>query len=190
MNRVGDAYFAEIYAREPDPWGFASRWYETRKYALTVAALPRQRYARAFEPGCSIGVLTERLAERCDALVATDLIAAVVDRARERVRRFRHVDVRIGAIPDDWPEGRFDLVVLSEVAYYLTATGFAQLLGKLDASLVPGGHVVAVHWTGPTDYPQTASRVHDCLDNHASWSRHATYAEPSFVLSVYERSKP
>jgi hypothetical protein len=46
------AYFDEIYRSDPDPWKFESSWYEERKYALTVAALPERRYRSAFEPGC------------------------------------------------------------------------------------------------------------------------------------------
>jgi hypothetical protein len=41
-------YFAERYAASPDPYGLADRWYEARKYALTVTMLPRQRYGAAF----------------------------------------------------------------------------------------------------------------------------------------------
>ena len=57
------AYFDDMYAESPDPWGFRTRWYEERKFALTMAALPRRRYRRVFEPGCSVGMLTRLLAE-------------------------------------------------------------------------------------------------------------------------------
>jgi hypothetical protein len=45
MKRLPDAYFAQIYTADADPWGFATRWYEQRKYALTLAALPRTQSA-------------------------------------------------------------------------------------------------------------------------------------------------
>ena len=63
--RLPDHYFTDMYAEASDPWGLAERWYEQRKYAITVAMLPQPRYRHAFEPGCSVGVLTERLAGRC-----------------------------------------------------------------------------------------------------------------------------
>jgi trans-aconitate methyltransferase len=187
MNHLPVEYFERIYAAGPDPWGFESRWYEARKYALTLAALPRRRYARAFEPGCSIGVLTEQLAARCDALIACELVPDIAARARARLAALRHVEVRELAIPERWPEGRFDLVVLSEVAYYLTAEGVAHLLARLDASLAPAGHVVAVHWTGATDHPLAGEDLHARLDAHAGWSRCAHYRDAAFVLAVYER---
>jgi protein-L-isoaspartate O-methyltransferase len=187
MSRLPDSYFERVYESGLDPWGFETRWYESRKYALTLAALPRPRYRRAFEPGCAIGVLTAQLAARCDALVAAEPMSAVAARARTRVAELPHVDVRELAIPDGWPEGRFDLVVLSEVVYYLDDGGVTELLARLDASLLPGGHLVAVHWTGATDYPLTGHAAHARLDAHASWHKLASYTEPEFLLATYER---
>lgn len=132
MNHLPLDYFARKYAESSDPWGFESRWYEARKYALTVAALPRPRYARGFEPGCSIGVLTRQLAARCDALIACELVPDVAARAATRLRDLPHVDVRVLAVPEQWPEGQLDLIVLSEIAYYLTAPGVTQLFARID----------------------------------------------------------
>jgi SAM-dependent methyltransferase len=186
MKRLPVEYFEAIYARDADPWGFESRWYETRKYGLTLTALPRERYARGFEPGCAMGVLTEQLAKRCDALVAAEAVATVAERARQRVRAWPGVEVRELAIPDAWPEGTFDLIVLSEVLYYLRPEAMTDLLARIDASLAPGGHVVAVHWTGETDYPQTGEAVHARLEGHG-WDSLARYSERSFALAVFER---
>ena len=63
---VPATYFDEVYERSADPWRLATEWYEKRKYLMTVASLPRERYRRGFEPACSVGVLTEMLAERCE----------------------------------------------------------------------------------------------------------------------------
>ena len=81
------------------PWGFADRWYEQRKYALTVASLPRPRYRRAFEIGCSVGVLTALLGERCGELLAVDVAAAAVASRPSAARRTSagHVEHARGA---------------------------------------------------------------------------------------------
>lgn len=187
MKRLPTAYFDKVYESEIDPWGFETRWYEARKYALTLAALPRERYRRAFEPGCANGVLTERLAPRCDALVATEAVAVVARRARARLLGQPHVAVLELAIPDAWPEGAFDLVVLSEVAYYLTEEGLTELLARCDACLSADGHVIAVHWTGETDYPLTGDAVHARFDAHRHWTRLVQHREAEFVMAVYAR---
>ena len=108
------AYFTRMYEGSDDPWGFRSRWYERRKRDLTLAALPEEQYGSAFEPGCSVGMLTRALAPRCAYLDALDTVPAAVDRARREVAGFDHVRVEQGRVPLDWPEGTFDLVVLSE----------------------------------------------------------------------------
>lgn len=81
-------YFDSMYGADADPWGFDSRFYERRKYALTLAALPRERYVRAVEPGCSNGAFTELLAPRCDELIAFDFVEDAVERRLATVDRF------------------------------------------------------------------------------------------------------
>jgi len=189
VNRLGPDYFERMYGEDPDPWGFDTRWYERRKYDLTLAALPRTRYRSAFEPGCSNGALTERLAARCERLLATDLLDQVAERARARLAELPSVEVRSVAIPDDWPPGPFDLVVLSEVAYYLTPEGLDETLDRVAATLEPGGHLVAVHWRGETDYPQRGDEVHQTIDARPELVRLSRYQEDDFVLDVHERGR-
>lgn len=148
-------YFDALYARDPDPWRFETSDYERGKYDATLAALPRARYARALEIGCSIGVLTADLAPRCEALVALDAAEAPLRRARERLAGQPHVAFALASVPAAWPEDAapFDLILLSEVVYYLGPPDVERLAARVGASLAPGGDVLLVHWTGETDYP-------------------------------------
>src|ERR1700739_2653337 len=85
LSRLPDDYFGQMYSRSADPWELGTRWYEQRKYAITLALLPRQHYRHAFEPGCSIGVLTALLTERCSQVTASDVAAAALESARRRL---------------------------------------------------------------------------------------------------------
>ncbi|WP_018658108.1 class I SAM-dependent methyltransferase [Actinomadura flavalba] len=175
-------YFAAMYAASPDPWGFTDRWYERRKYDITLATLPRARYAAAFEPGCSVGVLTARLAERCDDLLACDGSAAAVAQARRRAPGAR---VERRTLPDEWPDGAFDLIVLSELLYYFDDADLARVLDRATAALRPDGTVVAVHWRHPvSDYPQTGDAVHAALAERPLHLA-AAHVEPDFRCEVY-----
>ncbi|WP_342152116.1 class I SAM-dependent methyltransferase [Methylorubrum sp. SB2] len=146
-------YFVDLYASNPDPWRFTSSEYERGKYAATLQALPQARYARALEVGCSIGVFTRELGARCADLVALDIAPSAIEAARARCADRPQIDFVVGAVPEVWPEGHFDLIVLSEVLYFLDRDDLARLVAKVGRSLMPGGDCVLVHWTGETDYP-------------------------------------
>ncbi len=161
-------YFTQMYQGDADPWRFATSPYEREKYAATLASLPRARYASGLEIGCSIGVLTAELAGRCDALVALDPAPIALEAARARNRDRPHVTFALGAVPADTPAGSFDLVVLSEVAYYLGATDLSRLVDQLRGSLRPGGDVVLVHWLGETDYPLSGDQAAALFCEHAA----------------------
>src|ERR1700731_2102633 len=114
MTSTSRHYFEEMYRKCDDPWNFSMSEYEKRKYEVTLASLPRDRYANAFEPGCSVGILSELLAQRCERLLCTDIVESVVERAEERLGECENVLVQRLAIPEEWPTDLFDLIVLSE----------------------------------------------------------------------------
>jgi SAM-dependent methyltransferase len=182
-------YFTERYAASPDPYGLADRWYEARKYALTVALLPRQRYGAAFEPGCSIGVLTAKLAPRCEALLACDAIDSAVASAQARTANLPSVRVERRAIPGEWPPGEFSLIVFSEILYYFGDADLDQVLRLGTGALRPDGQLLAVHWRRPApDHPRTGDEVHQVLAGHSALTLLAGYRDPDFIAEMYARS--
>lgn len=187
MSSTNRAYFQSMYASDPDPWNFATSSYEQRKYALTMASLPREHFRNVFEPGCSIGVLTELLAPRCERLLATDIIPCALERAGIRLRKFENVFVERRAIPEEWPKQQFDLVVLSEIAYYFDATALRRIVALVVESTDLGSHVIGVHWRGATDYPLTGDGAHALIDENEGLSRVAHHIEDAFVLDLWVR---
>lgn len=155
-------YFEEVYAANADPWGFETSPYEAAKYAATLAALPRPRYASAFEIGCSRGVLSERLAPRCCCLLAVDVVESALEVARARCRHLPQARFERMIVPAEFPTERFDLVLVSEVGYYWSGADLAAARDKILAALDPGGHLLLVHWTPFVhDYPLTGDEVHE-----------------------------
>ena len=174
-RRVGSipaAYFDTLYAADPDPWRFATSDYEKGKYAATLAALPAGRFAAGLEVGCSIGVLTRQLARRCDHLTAVDGADTALRQARERCPG---VTFLRGMIPGDWPAGQFDLIVFSEMLYYLDAADIAATAACAMRALNPGGSILLVHYLGETDYPTTG-------DDAAAGFIEATALNPALQL--------
>lgn len=183
-------YFRAMYDGSPDPWGFDDRWYERRKFAITMASLPRPRYRRALEPGCSNGALTEQLAQRCDEVIAFDFVDDVVSRCRARTASHSGVEVVCESFPDFWPSGQGDLVVWSEVAYYLNGEQAEHALAGLERWLEVGGHLVAVHYTGATNYPRNGADIVPWLDGADFLQRCCHHVDDGFELGVWERRQP
>ncbi|TCK42274.1 nodulation protein S (NodS) [Paraburkholderia sp. BL8N3] len=178
-------YFDGLYAQSDDPWLLRERWYERRKRALTLAMLPDERYVRAFEPGCANGELTAALAPRCGALLAADLSEEAVALARRRVAHLSHVHVERRAVPDDWPDGRFDLIVISELAYYLDPAQVSRLIERVTATLAPGGTLLACHWRRPIEgWSYTGDTIHAELMDKLAIPLLSHYQDDDVVIHV------
>ena len=187
MVTLPTSYFDQMYATADDPWGFASRWYEQRKYALTLASLPDQQYFSGFEPACSIGVLTGLLAARCGRLLSCDASELAVAQARQRLADLPHVAVEQRELPAQWPAGSYDLVVLSELLYYFDDSDLETVISLATQAISPGGTLLAVHWRHVVaDYPQTGEFVHEALRTKSAGLTHlAHHVEDDFLLDVY-----
>ncbi|WP_066742342.1 class I SAM-dependent methyltransferase [Cupriavidus sp. D384] len=174
---------------QDDPWGFASLWYEARKRDLLMAALPEPHYAHALEAGCATGLLTERLAARCDALLAVDLAPRAIERTRARVARLAHVEARVARLPDAWPAGRFDLIVLSELGYYFDRAAWLQTVAYAAEALAPAGTIVACHWLRPfPERRQSTRHLHAAIARQHGLHRHVRHLEPDFLLDAWSRN--
>lgn len=180
--------FDRLFLGSDDPWHFRSSRYEQRKREMTVAALPHRRYASAYEPGCANGELSAALAERCDALLATDGSARAAGLAAARLAALPHVQVRQAWLPAEWPRQRFDLIVLSELGYFFDAPGLQALTRLALASLPPGGTLLACHWRHPIEHGSLdGDEVHATLKRHAGLQPTGAWLEADFRIDVLRR---
>jgi predicted TPR repeat methyltransferase len=163
-NPSSQAFFEAKYREAADPWDFASSSYEIARYKATILALTDRRYVRAFEPGCSIGVLTGQLANICDRVEAMDISQTAVQHAQDRCRAHSNVTIRQGALPEAMPGGHFDLIVFSEIGYYFDPPQLKGIAARLVQRLKRGGVFLAVHWLGRSaDHRLTGDQVHRLL---------------------------
>ena len=157
-------YFEQMYAADPDPWDFETSEYEAKKYADTIAALPKDCYRSAFEIGGSIGVLTEKLSDRCDQLLSIDVSERAQARAKERCKHLPQVEFAVMQVPHQYPDRRFDLTLVSEVGYYWGEADLKLAQQQIAQHLEPQGHLLLVHWTPYVeDYPLTGDEVHEAF---------------------------
>lgn len=160
---VEDDALDQVHRDRPDPWQVESA-YERRKRALTLASLPRERYRSALEVGCSVGALAVDLADRCDRVLAIDDSEAAIDLARRRTAGIAHLEVHRARVPEQWPEGRHDLVSISEVGYFLSPRQLDEVVGLALSTLTDDGHLVLCHWRHqPVGWPLAGPAVHDAF---------------------------
>ena len=157
MPEFDRAYFQDLYAANRDPWRYETSAYEKHKYDATLDVLPRATYRQGLELGCSIGVLTERLSRICEQLTAVDTSSRALDEARRRCPSEVHF-VQAHLPDGDW-SGCYDLVVASEVLYFLELPAIAVLGARLSRLMSSGAHLLLVHWTGSTNYPLSADQA-------------------------------
>jgi SAM-dependent methyltransferase len=176
-------FFESLYLRSPDPWNFASSCYEQGRYEAMIEAIGHRRYERAFEPACSIGVLTQSLARFCDHLDAVDISPTAVARCRERCRNLSNVTIRHGALPESIPDGKLNLIVFSEIGYYFDESALDRLTARLADKLWSGSSLLAVHWLGVSaDHVLSGDRVHEIIRSNPQFAIERERRFPSFRL--------
>lgn len=183
------AGFEARYRADPDPWSYQSSRYEHDKYAATLAACGPGPFSSALELGSSIGAFSRQLAPRCERLTTIDGAPTAVAAARSRLADCAHVDAIIGTIPEDVPRRSYDLVVGSEILYYLSSEVLEATLAMLAQVLAPGGRLVAVHWrpAGP-ERPFTAAEVHTELRAQPWLAPRDRSVTDDYLLDALERT--
>lgn len=144
-------HFARLYRSRQDPWDYQRSAYEAAKYAATLEALTRHHYGRALEAGCSIGVQSALLAPRCEQLLAVDFIERAVEQAAARLAAHPGAEARRAMLPEEWPQGSYDLIMLSELLYYLTGPEIDAMARCVARDAAFGAECVLVHFQGETD---------------------------------------
>lgn len=173
------AFFEAKYKEKADPWNFTTDAYELQRYDAIVSAISHQQYRRAFEPGCSIGVLTERLADYCDAVYAIDFSPSASKQAKDRCAHLPNVEVRCASILEAPHMEDFDLLMLCEIGYYFSAEEWQRISSGLIESLPCGATVLGAHWLGESqDHRISGDEVHAIL-----------FRQPGLQLEYAERSE-
>jgi cyclopropane fatty-acyl-phospholipid synthase-like methyltransferase len=180
--------FEARYRADPDPWGYLASEYERAKYAATLAACGPGPFTCALELGGSIGVFSAMLAPRCERLVTVDVSPTAVARARSLLAEHTTAEAIVGSIPAAVPAVAFDLVVASEILYYLSDDELAGTLSLLEQCMVAGARLVAVHWRPPgPERPRDAEQAHAALASEPWLTRIERSGTGDYLLEVFRR---
>ena len=142
---IDAAGFEAKFQANIDPWNYASSPFEAFKRSVLLRACGFGPYGRVLELACAIGETTRVLAPRCLRLTAVDASGTALAEARRRTSALSNVTLKLALLPRDTPEGPFDLIVASEILYYLRRNDLRDLVIRLESSLAPGGRLVVLH---------------------------------------------
>ncbi|XZN99659.1 MAG: class I SAM-dependent DNA methyltransferase [Microcoleus sp.] len=177
--------FDETFRENPDPWGYTTNFNEISKFRATIRALPKVQFKNAFEIACAIGVLTEKLAPKCDRLLSVDYSELGLVEARKRCSHLPQVRFEQMQIPQQFPTENFDLILFSEVGFFLTMEDLLETKQKIIDHLLPGGYLLMVHYRGTAgDYfILDGETVHNTfVENSASSLKHLGDPRKKFLM--------
>ncbi|WP_130804012.1 SAM-dependent methyltransferase [Acinetobacter ihumii] len=181
-------YFNQLYEKNDDPWSYVDRWYEYRKRAICLSLLLHDQYHKGLELGCANGVFSQQLAERCQHLVCVDANERAVYLAQQRLSTADHVKVLQKQLPDDFPEDAYDLIVISEIGYYLTQKELLQLIDLSTKNLTENGTVLLCHWRYPIDgFELNGENVHALFRQKMHLSHYLSLSDRDFLIDIWTR---
>lgn len=171
-DAITGGHFDAMFDKDADPWGYDDTPYERDRFRRTIAALSDRRYTAALELGCANGALTEQLAPHCDRLLATDISESALAAAQRRVGTLANVTLERHTLPTDVPSGSFDLIVASDMLYYLGLEGVVALIEMLVAQAAPTCRMLIASYLGDTETRLTGEMSSETAIAHlAGWRR-------------------
>jgi len=178
--------FEARYAGGRDPWSFAVDPYELGRYRSILASLTRSAYGTVYEPGCSIGVLTQHLAGIAQQVIATDFAPSAIAQAEVRCAGRANIEFICADVQTFIPARPPELIVFSEIGYYFGADTLAALVRQLAHVMPQGGEFVAAHWLGTSgDHVLHGARVHDTVREALNWPAARRECHPEFRLDSW-----
>ncbi|NHN87142.1 class I SAM-dependent DNA methyltransferase [Acetobacter conturbans] len=188
--------FETLFQTTADPWNFEDSPYEHQKRARLLACMPPHPIRFAVELGCAIGVTTQALSPLCTRLLAVDASPTALTMAGRRCADLPNITFVEAFLPEHYPTSTAtgcDLMIISELLYFLAPHDIRCLAHKAMQSLPPNGTILLVNWTGPTDTPCTGEQAanlfsQNCRENH--WKVDHTEQSASYRIDRLIRVLP
>lgn len=167
MKPIDSAGFEAMFRVDVDPWNYAASPFEAFKRGILLRSCGTGCRGRVLELACANGETTKALMRRSLRLLAVDGAPSAIAEAQRRIGRHDRVALRTALLPGEMPRGPFDLIVVSELLYYLKPNALRLLLPKLAAATAPGGRIVLLHHLKSfTDVSQPPPLVHAAAAAH------------------------
>ena len=191
MPSIDVAGFERKFQENKDPWNYRHSTFERHKRSVLLEACGLSKRGRGLELGCANGEATPELARRCLRFVAVDGSATALAEAKRRLMRDLKVKFVRADLPEQMPRGPFDLIIVSELAYYLVPHALTKLKTYLLRALDRHGRIVVLnhlkHFDDAAQHGAVAHRrLCGLLQRELRRVAHASY--PRFAIASFERN--
>jgi SAM-dependent methyltransferase len=191
MKPIDPAGFEQKFRANIDPWNYTTSPFERHKRGALLRACGCRTFGRGLELACAIGVTSRCLAQRCLRLLAVDSSLTALAEAKRRTRDSERITFRQAVLPNETPRGPFDLIIASEIAYYIRQRALYQLLCELEMALAPSGRIVFLnHIRQFDDAAQLPALAHKRLCMKLENTMHIVFHERHSRFDVVAFQKP
>jgi SAM-dependent methyltransferase len=186
--------FESAYRESDDPWASASPFYRYQglKYEKLVSLLPGTRFGNALDLGCGLGLLSQKLSSRVDSVLGIDISHVAIEHARRRAAAFDNLAFEAGDILNlrSSLDGKFDLVVVVDVLYYLFPLNedvLHSIVQRIAGLLTPGGTcLLANHFFFSADPDSRASRkIHRAFEDCPRFAVTSEHRKAFFLATLF-----
>jgi SAM-dependent methyltransferase len=191
MKPISPAGFEQKFLANIDPWNYTTSPFERYKRDVLLLACGCRTFGRGLELACAIGVTSRCLAQRCLRLLAVDSSLTALAEAKMRTRDGERITFRHAVLPNETPRGPFDLIVASEIAYYISQRALYRLLHDLEMALAPSGRIVFLNHTRQfDDAAQLPALAHERMRRALEKSMYVVFHERRGRFDVVAFQKP
>lgn len=159
VSSVPTEHFEKLYEKSLDPWNYKTNTYEQNRFDVTLKSLPRKEYRNGCEIGCSIGILTKKLAAICTKMTGIDCSAKALEQAKKNVSNIDNIQLKLMRVPEELPTETYDLIVLSEVLYFFSDNDLKVISDFVIKKLDYDGTCLLVNFLGDTESPMSGNEV-------------------------------
>ncbi|MBN9229894.1 MAG: methyltransferase domain-containing protein [Legionella sp.] len=183
---IDAAFFNQLYEGNDDPWNFTTNSYELFRYQRICDVIQNKKHAWIFEAGCSIGILTAKLAQFAEQVEAIDISEVAIQHAQKKCQHINNITFSASTLLDYAMSPATDLIILSEIGYYFTHSEWRLILDKIITQMRPNSYILASHWLGQSsDHLISGDAVQDTFSLFSNLYEVHQEQHPGFRLGYW-----
>jgi 2-polyprenyl-3-methyl-5-hydroxy-6-metoxy-1,4-benzoquinol methylase len=144
-NRLFMRYYFELKYLRGNPYPVEIDPQEIEKFDRAFNCIKGRQYSSILEIGCGEGYFLEMYLLLSDRILATDISKLALKKAKERVGDKKNIEFRQFDIVRNNLDERFDLVICSEVLYYLTLDQLKSIIPKVFGYMKEDSNLLSIH---------------------------------------------